>query len=70
MDETLVGMTKDQLQARHHEDEMRLAELDPQKRGNSQDQGTGIAQRHSRYLNEYQNLEADVAAIDSQLKSM
>jgi hypothetical protein len=35
MDETLAGMTKDQLLARRHEDEMRLAELDPQKRGNS-----------------------------------
>jgi hypothetical protein len=70
MDETLVRMTKDQLVARRHEDEMRMAELDPQKGGNSQDQGTGIAQRHSRYLNEYQNLEAEVAAIDSLLKNM
>jgi hypothetical protein len=35
-----------------------------------QDQSTGIAQRHARYLNEYQNLEADVIAIDSLLKSV
>ena len=52
------------------QDEMRMAELDPEKQGNSPGPVSGIAHRHSRYLNEYQNLKAEVAAIDALLKNM
>jgi hypothetical protein len=65
---TLEAMTKQELLDRRQQDEMRMAELDPEKEGNSSAQGSGIAHRDSRYLNEYQNLEAEVAAIDALLK--
>jgi hypothetical protein len=68
MDNTLESMTKQELLARRKQNEMRMAELDPEQGGSSSGQGSGIAHRDSRYLNEYQNLEADVAAIDALLK--
>ena len=68
MDNTLEAMTKQELLDRRQQDEMRMAELDPEKEGKSFGQGSGIAHRDSRYLNEYQNLEAEVAAIDALLK--
>ena len=68
MDNTLEAMTKQELLERRQQDEMRMAELDPEKEGNSTGHGSGIAHRDSRYLNEYQNLEAEVAAIDALLK--
>jgi len=68
MDKTLEAMTKQELLARRPQDETRMAELDPEKRGNSLGQGSAVAHRHSRYLNEYQNLEAEIAAIDALLK--
>jgi hypothetical protein len=68
MANTLEGMTKQELLARREQDETRMAELDPKRQGSPVD-GSGIAHRHSRYLNEYQNLEAEVAEIDTLLKS-
>jgi hypothetical protein len=65
---TLEAMTKQELLDRRQQDEMPMAELDTEKEGNSAAQGSGIAHRDSRYLNEYQNLEAEVAAIDALLK--
>lgn len=69
MENTLEAMTKEELLARRQQDEMRMAELDPEQKEDSSVQESGIARRHSRYLNEYQNLKAEVTAINSLLKS-
>jgi len=69
VENTLEAMTKEELLARRQQDEMRIAELDPEQKEDSSVQESGIAHRHSRYLNEYQNLKAEVTAINSLLKS-
>lgn len=69
MENTLEVMTKEELLARRQQDEMRMAELDPEQNKDSSLREPGIAHRHSRYLNEYQNLKAEVTAINSLLKS-
>ena len=67
MENTLEAMTKEELLAKRQQDEIRMSELDPEE--DSSVQESGIAHRHSRYLNEYQNLKAEVTAINSLLKS-
>ena len=70
MDNTLEGMTKKELLARRHKDEIRMGELDPEGGAGSPSPGAGIAHRHSRYLDEYKTLKAEVSAIDALLKKM
>jgi hypothetical protein len=67
VENTLEAMTKEELLAKRQQDEIRMSELDPEE--DSSVQESGIAHRHSRYLNEYQNLKAEVTAINSLLKS-
>jgi hypothetical protein len=70
VDNPLEGMTKQELLARRQQDEMRMAELDPAQPGGAPGPAQGIAHRHSRYLDEYQTLKAEVATIDALLKKM
>ena len=70
MDNPLEGMTKKELLARRQQDEIRMGELDPEGRVGSQGPGSGVAHRHSRYLDEYQTLKAEVATINALLKKM
>jgi hypothetical protein len=63
-------MTRQELLARRQQDEIRMGELDPQGSMGSKGPGPGVAQRHSRYLDEYQTLKAEVATIDALLKKM
>ena len=69
MDKSLEGLTKQELLARRKQDEIRMGELDPEGSG-SKGPGPGVAHRHSRFLDEYQNLKAEVAAIDALLRKM
>ena len=69
MENTLEAMTKEELLGRRQQDEMRMAELDPEQKEDSSVPESGVAHRHSRYLNEYQNLKAEVTAINLLLKS-
>ncbi len=68
MDNTLEAMPKEELLAKRQQDEMRMAELDPEQKEDSSVQESGIARRRSRYLNEYQNLKLEVTPINSLLK--
>ncbi|MFY9939415.1 MAG: hypothetical protein WAK33_21210 [Silvibacterium sp.] len=70
VDNPLKRMTRQELLARRQQDEIRMGELDPQGSMGSKGPGPGVAQRHSRYLDEYQTLKAEVATIDALLKKM
>ena len=59
MDKTLDTMTKQELLVKLQEDEMRMAELDPEDQRNPPVKESGIAHRDSSHLNEYQNLKAE-----------
>jgi hypothetical protein len=70
MAKTLDEMTKQELLDRRHQNEIRLWELEPEPGQNSPKHDLGVAQRHSRYLDEYQNLKAENVDINARLKSM
>ena len=56
-------MTKEELLAKRQQDEIRMSELDPEEDSWSRNLARQH-HRHSEYLNEYQNLKAEVTAIE------
>ena len=70
MEKTLDTMTKQELLDRRHQNEIRLWELDPEPGQNPPKHDLGEAQRHSRYLDEYQNLKAENIDINTRLKNI